>query len=423
MKKIDTKFKQTNIGPIPEEWDVLPIFDLADWINGSAYKNEHFVPIGKPVIKINELKYGITEQTQFTQRELDKKYFLKKGDLLFSWSGSPDTSIDAFWYDLPEGLLNQHIFKVLESSKISREYLYYIFKANKARFVDIAKDKQTTGLGHVTIRDLKSFDVPLPPLPEQSRIASILSSLDDKIELNRKINANLERIASALFKRWFVDFEFPDKNGRPYKSNGGKLVESELGEIPEGWRVGRLGDLVVNISDRFVENNSVVGLPYVPIDKIDAKSLALSIIASPDEAQSSLIKFQKDDILFGAMRPYFHKVAISPFEGLTRTTCFIFRAVKKEFFAYSAMAIFSSETVDFAASHAEGSTIPYAKWRGCMDKMPILFPNESSLIKFNELIYTLLKNIRDSYFENHNLQEVRDSLLPRLMNGRIRVRT
>ena len=202
-----TKFKKTEIGLIPEEWNVLPIYELAQWINGLAFKNIHFSPSGKPVVKINELKYGVTGQTQFTEDMFDEKYHLHKNDLLFSWSGSPDTSIDAFWYDLPDGWLNQHIFKVKPKESVFVDFLYYIFKTYKQRFIEIARDKQTTGLGHVTLADIKRFYVALPPMTEQTKITEILSSLDDKINLNSEINANLEKLATTLFKKWFVDIE------------------------------------------------------------------------------------------------------------------------------------------------------------------------------------------------------------------------
>jgi len=234
-KNNKTAFKQSPPGPIPEDWVEYRLFDLAEWINGLAFRDISFSDDGIPVIKINELKNGLTSQTRYTKDQFDNIYHLVEGDMLFSWSGQPESSIDAFWFDLPEGWLNQHVFKVIPKSCIDSKYLYYLIKHFKPIFIGIAKDKQTTGLGHVTIKDLKRLNTYLPPLPEQHRIAEILSSLDDKIELNRKINKTLESIAQAIFKRWFVDFEFPSEKGKPYKSSGGKMVESELGMIPEGW--------------------------------------------------------------------------------------------------------------------------------------------------------------------------------------------
>jgi type I restriction enzyme S subunit len=254
----------------------------------------------------------------------------------------------------------------------------------------------------LTIDALKKITLAIPPIVEQKQITEIVSSLDEKIELNRKINTNLEKIASSLFKKWFVDI---------------------ADELPEGWKMGKLSDLVDNVSDRYIGNNEEDNFPYVPIDMISPKSLSLSSVAKSEDAKSSLIKFLKDDILFGAMRPYFHKVSLAPFEGLTRTTCFILRPRNKNTLAFCTLLIFQEETVNFASSHSEGSTIPYAKWNNSLENMLVRIPPNEMLSKFNDIVYPILETMRDSFFENMNLITIRDSILPRLMNGKIRVST
>ena len=115
--------------------------------------------------------------------------------MLFSWSGNPDTSIDVFLYELPDGWLNQHIFKVTPKSIIDKEYLYYLLKNLKSKFSAIASNKQTTGLGHVTVKDLKEIQIQLPDICYQKKAISILSALDDKIAINKAINKNLPACA------------------------------------------------------------------------------------------------------------------------------------------------------------------------------------------------------------------------------------
>ncbi len=112
-------------------------------------------------------------------------------------------------------------------------------KFKQTEFGDIPKAWQKSRVGdHIEL----AYGDGLPSLPEQRAIVKILSDLDEKIEINHQMNKTLEFIAQAIFKRWFVDFEFPDKNGKSYKSSGGKMVDSELGEIPEGWHINELGD-------------------------------------------------------------------------------------------------------------------------------------------------------------------------------------
>lgn len=178
------------------------LFELADWKNGLAFKKIDFSETGKPIIKIAELKNGITSQTQFTQGNYGRAVYLTKGDMVFSWSGNPETSIDVFWYDLPDGWLNQHIFKVTPKCFVDKKYLYFLLKSLKPKFTAIASNKQTTGLGHVTVKDLKEMTISLPDMTTQKAIGNYLAIIDQKVCLNKEINENLERQALELFANY-----------------------------------------------------------------------------------------------------------------------------------------------------------------------------------------------------------------------------
>ena len=169
----------------------VSLYSLADWKNGLAFKKIHFSNHGKPVIKIAELKNGITAQTTYTQQIFDDSVHLTKGDMVFSWSGNPETSIDVFWYDLSDGWLNQHIFKVMEKEGVHKLYLYYLLKSLKPQFTAIASNKQTTGLGHVTVKDMKDMLIDLPKYNVQKAIGEYLHFIDQKAYINQQINDNL----------------------------------------------------------------------------------------------------------------------------------------------------------------------------------------------------------------------------------------
>ncbi|HHK60821.1 MAG TPA: restriction endonuclease subunit S, partial [Desulfobacterales bacterium] len=169
----------------PTHWRRSPLYDLADWANGLSFRNTQFSPTGKPIIKISEIKYGISDQTKFTTECFDDSVHISNGDMLFSWSGQPETSIDVFWWRGPDGWLNQHIFKVTQKPHIDRIFFFYLLRYLRPNFVAIARNKQTTGLGHVTKRDLQRIEAAYPEnIDEQRAIARILGTLDDKIELN-----------------------------------------------------------------------------------------------------------------------------------------------------------------------------------------------------------------------------------------------
>jgi type I restriction enzyme S subunit len=166
-------FEDSEMGEIPKGWTPLPLYSTATFINGAAYKSEDFCNLdeGIPVIKIAELKEGISAQTRYSQRIMDISHRIDTGDLLYSWSGSPDTSLDTFLWASGPGLLNQHIFKVVVPDKSQKRIVYYLLKYLRPVLVEIARNKQTTGLGHVTVADLKRLLVCWPS-------SSILSAFD-----------------------------------------------------------------------------------------------------------------------------------------------------------------------------------------------------------------------------------------------------
>lgn len=227
------------------------LFDLAIWKNGLAFKKINFSDRGLPVIKIAELNNGISSNTSLTQGDYGKEVFVQWDDLLFSWSGNPQTSIDVFRYRLPDGWLNQHIFKVTANSNlVTKDFLYYTLKYLKPYFTQIATNKQTTGLGHVTIADLKRMSVVIPQKEIQEQITSILKAIDDKIEVNSNINENLEQQAVVLFRSWFSAFSLSPNSHR---------VNSEFGEIPEDFTVIKVGSLPILVTD-YVSNGSFASL-------------------------------------------------------------------------------------------------------------------------------------------------------------------
>jgi type I restriction enzyme, S subunit len=149
---------------LPEGWKMQSVYNVANFINGAAFKESDFeiTKIGLPIVKIAELKNGINEQTDFTKKQLDNKNKITNGDILYSWSGNPETSLEVFKWFRGNALLNQHIFKLEFTKKQSKPFVYYLLKELKQEFVRLAGGKQTTGLGHVTVADLKEIRIPYP---------------------------------------------------------------------------------------------------------------------------------------------------------------------------------------------------------------------------------------------------------------------
>jgi type I restriction enzyme S subunit len=302
------------------------------------------------------------------------------------------------------------VFRV-DESRVDRDFLAYWCEGDEYRGHVKGHYAGATQI-HIRHADLMAAPVRLPPLTEQRRLASILSAYDDLIENNTRRIAILEEIARRIYEEWFVRFRFPGYEGV-------RMVGSELGLVPEGWQLCVLGDILENVRIAARAGDHLSSRRYVPIDCIGRETLALAEFKPWTEAQSSLVLFEEDDVLFGAMRAYFHKVCIAPFPGVTRTTCFVLRPRRPELASFGTMTAFAKPTVDYAAKHAQGATIPYAVWDSSLARMPILLPADGLLRQFEIAVAPMLAWVKGALARQNNLRETRDLLLPKLISGEL----
>jgi len=188
---------------LPMGWREESLYNIATFINGAAYKNMHFCDQkdGLPVVKIIELKNGISAQTKFTNTDLGAKYKITSGEIFFAWSGSPQTSINTFIWSSGDGWLNQHIFAIKENSFANLAYIYFQMKMLNPTFIAIATDKQTTGLGHVTVRDMKEMLVISAPDKIKKKFEQIAAPLFEKIKLNLSESQSLAELRDTLLPK------------------------------------------------------------------------------------------------------------------------------------------------------------------------------------------------------------------------------
>lgn len=196
-------FEESELGLVPKGWMTRPIYDMATYINGAAYKA--FEPNaerrGLPIIKIAELKAGISAQTAFSDVAMPDKYLIETGDILFSWSGNPDTSIDTFVWQHAPALLNQHIFRVLPHEAVERSFVLQMLRNLKPVFAELARNKQTTGLGHVTVADLKRLHVIHPPQSVIEQFNILAVPIHQKIFGNEQQAQALTQLRDTLLPR------------------------------------------------------------------------------------------------------------------------------------------------------------------------------------------------------------------------------
>ena len=415
------------------DWDTKTLYELAEWINGKAFKKKDYSNCGIPIIKIAELNNGISSNTKYTNRAEDK-YYIKEKDLLFAWSGNPDTSIDTHRFNLSEGYLNQHIFKVIPNQdKISSNYFYYLMKYLNPNFKEIARNKQTTGLGHVTVSDIKNIHVNIPKLEFQDSITGSLYSIDKKIEINNKIIENLEAQAQAIFKSWFVDFE-------PFQE--GNFVESELGLIPEGWEVNSIGNYIdFDIGggwgkdhpvDRYINPAYVIRGTDIP--RIIYGEFNKDNYRYHTETNLYRRRLEYGDLVFessggstnqdlGRML-YMTNEILEEYDNnvMPASFCKIIRINNSEtrWYIYNLLK-YSLEKKFLKKYEVQSTGISNFSFKIFKDDYKIIKPNIKDLRKYYEVTGYNIDLASKLSYQNQTLAQTRDTLLPKLMSGEIDV--
>ena len=418
----------------PAHWERMPLHSMAQWVNGLAFRNIQSSPIGKPVIKIAEIKGGISAQTRFTLQEFDESVRIRNGDLLFSWSGQPETSIDAFWWRGEEAWLNQHVFRVTPNAGIDNQFFYYLLRYLKPNFVAIARNKQTTGLGHVTKRDLENIVAGRPRPYEQRAIAAILGALDDRIELNRRTNETLEAMARAVFKSWFVDFE-PVRARMKGRDPGmpqpiadlfpDRFVDSEIGKIPEGWEATSLGEPIELNPKRTLYKGQIA--PYLDMANMPTSGHV------PDEwfdkPFGSGMRFTNGDTLLARITPSLEngKTAYVDFlpsgsVGWGSTEYIVLRPrppIPNEF-AYCMVR--NPGFREFAIQNMTGTSGRQRVSAKALSFFPLVIPSKEVAQTFGKLAWPLFTKASANARAARTLGTLRDALLLKLISGDIRVR-
>ena len=394
----------------PVHWKRRPLHSMAQWVNGLAFRKMQFSSTGRPVIKIAEIKGGISGQTKFTEQVFDDSVRVRHGDLLFAWSGQPESSINAFWWNGMEGWLNQHVFRVTPCEGIDRKFLFYLLRYLRPQFVAIAHNKQTTGLGHVTKQDLERIQAAAPALKEQRTITRVLGTLDDKIELNRRMNQTMEATAHSLFKSWFVDFD----------QVRAKRAQGESQDVPVEWRTGTLAEVAVARRQNVAPADCGAETPYIGLEHMPRRSIALESWGTAEGVKSAKSRFEKGDILFGKLRPYFHKVGIAPVDGVCSTDIVVIAPKSPEWSAFVSATVSSDPFVSYTDQTSTGTRMPRTSWK-TMGQFPICIPPDQLALAYQEAMQPILARIVTNIHLSRTLAQIRDILLPKLISGEIRI--
>jgi type I restriction enzyme S subunit len=317
-----------------------------------------------------------------------------------------------------------------KTEDIDNKYLFHVLTNNYFldRMQNLAESRSGT-FPQITFTDLGFECINLPPLQEQKAIAHILSTLDEKIEVNNKINKTLEEMAQAIFKHWFVDFEFPNEDGEPYKSSGGEMVDSELGLIPKGWKTVGIGTIcsiqngfafkapeyvedgikvirTLNIGeDGFFNNESIVFLPRT--------------YESDQYSKYLLQEFDVGLVMVGASIGKIGMILRNTAGGLQNQNMWRFRANKEsvsQFYVYYVV----KQAQEISKNWSTGSAREFYR-KDSFSKIKVVLPNSPIMMRFHDTVKDCFKLISNNTSETEELKLIRDTLLPKLMSGEIRV--
>ncbi len=312
------------------------------------------------------------------------------------------------------------------------------FKGNDPRFIsyflrglDFMAYSDKAAVPGLNRNHLHQARVTVPSDPaEQRAIAHILGTLDNKIEINRRMNETLEAMARALFKSWFVDFDpvrakaegkdpslpqpladlFPDS-----------FEDSELGEIPKGWRVGSLGDVAEHPRRSIQPSGIKPTTPYIALEHMPKRCIALAEWDAADGLESNKFEFKTGEILFGKLRPYFHKVGVAPLDGVCSTDIVVLTPRTQEWFGFVLGHVSSDAFVEHTNAGSTGTKMPRTSW-GDMARYAVVIPPENVAKAFTSQIRDSVNHIIASIHASRTLAALRDTLLPKLVSGELRMK-
>lgn len=429
------------------EWLTVRIEDIAEKIAmgpfGSNIKVETFVEKGVPIISGAHLRSVRLEDGDFNfvtdehaQRMKNSNVF--RGDVIFTHAGN----IGQVAYIPPNSQYERYVISQrqfylrCDLSKADPAFITYFFHSNEGQHKLLANASQT-GVPSIARPSsyLKTIELSLPPLSEQRAIAHILGTLDDAIELNRRMNETLEAMARTLFKAWFVDFapvrakmegrwqrgqSLPGLPAHLYDLFPDRLVESELGEIPEGWEVGTFGHLAENPRRTMQPGEIDSETPYIALEHMPKRSIALAEWSTANGLESNKYEFKRGEILFGKLRPYFHKVGVAPIGGVCSTDIVVITPKSPSWFGFVLAHAASDAFVEYTNAGSTGTKMPRTSWSE-MARYVVVMPSEAIATAFNQHIQPMTEEIIAKIHDSKNLAQLRDTLLPKLISGELRV--
>lgn len=421
------------------EWKRYKLGDLLRVKHGWAFKGEFFSETGIQSILTPGNFYesggfkANTSKDRFYIGEYPKEYLCSKGDLIVAMTEQAAGLLGSTAI-VPEDnryLHNQRIGLISCNEYLNKDFAYYLFMTQTVR-QQISRSASGTKVKHTSPEKIYEVQVYIPKTQTQRNIAKILTTLDQKIQINHQVNQELEAMAKTLYDYWFVQFDFPDQNGKPYKSSGGKMVYNpELKrEIPEGWGVEKLGELiqlergVTYAKSDIVEKTTNDAIGVLRATNITGNVMDLNdlVYLTKDIINNKQIIKQNETLIVmsSGSKEHLGKNAINYYEEVIGFGAFCSKIVPQKYSAYINTFLQSSEFKGYLLKQSMGTNINNLTNSDILD-CRIILPNEEILDKFENMVEKNIKLISNNYIQNQELTQLRDWLLPMLMNGQVKV--
>jgi len=421
------------------DWRFIEASEYCKKITDGTHDSPKRTEVGKPLVTSKHIKgreidfentYLISEADY---QSINKRSKVNQWDVIISMIGE----YCGFCYiernkEINYTVKNVGLYKA--GSKLNAEWLYYYINSPIGKAYLSRSKSGASSQPYLTLGGIRSLPIlVISSEHKKQQIISVLSALDAKIELNNRINAELEAMAKTLYDYWFVQFDFPDENGKPYKSSGGKMVYNETlkREIPDGWEVSSLSSILKSNYSSIGKNDEFEEIKYLDTSSItknkigDAECLNSKVDKIPSRAKRIV---HVNDILYSTVRPNLCHYGIikHPVKNMVASTGFVQLSSKVDWisndfiytFLTSSWVTARLQTIAALAVSAYPSISP-----NDILELNIALPRTSKMVEYlNDNLDTIYSKISLNQKENQQLAEIRDWLLPMLMNGQVTVK-
>ena len=411
--------------------DIIETYISGDWGNDEPTEDAS-CPVscirGADIVPIYNSEYRNIPLRYISEKSLSNRA-LREGDIVIEKSGGSPTQSTGRVVYISKELLEEKQDIVCSNfcaafrikPEWDAKYVYYYLQHIYNAGVFFNFEGKTSGLKNLIMDTaFKSITIKKIAIETQRSIATALSTIESKMAANRAINHYLEAMAKQLYDYWFVQFDFPDENGKPYKSSGGKMVWNDKlkREIPEGWNYSLLSEYLCVYSEKISTKDVSKDDNYAPIEVLPRRKMSFSECAPIENALSGLCRFKHKHILLSNRRVYFHKICIAPFDGLTRDTVIILYPTKTNLLGYSYQLVNDDVFIEYATKHSYGSEQPVLSWEEAK-QYKVVKPPQLLECAYSRLIEPIIDQVIRNELEISAMVKQRDELLPLLITGQV----